>query len=139
MSTSTGSVADDLRVVRDAGVPQKVVARPQVDLVVALRGAHTAREHDVVLHPSVGMEARLATGLGDDADDADIARHAPIHRLDADSRPGPTQLRRLAARTTTGGGVESIRNQAVGTSRARPMAASASSDGQALSFSICER
>jgi hypothetical protein len=41
--------------------------------------------------------------------------------------------------TNVGGGTSSIRNHAIGTSSASPMEARQVSDGDALSFSICDR
>jgi hypothetical protein len=46
---------------------------------------------------------------------------------------------RSAARTTIGAGTSPRKNQAIGTSSASPIAARQASDGEALSFSICER
>ncbi len=53
--------------------------------------------------------------------------------------PGPAVRGRSAARTMRGGDVESSSSHAAGTSIAPAMAASASSDGSAFSFSICDR
>ena len=57
-----------------------------------------------------------------------------------DTRPISDSLDgRSSARTTSGGGTSSTRNQAAGTSSASAIAMRQPSDGEALSFSIWER
>ena len=67
------------------------------------------------------------------------SRDVPASTSVITAPPGPAVCGRSVARTTRGGDVESSSSQAAGTSIAPAMAASASSEGSAFSFSICDR
>ena len=65
---------DDLAVVRDRAVPAKVIARPDIDDVVALAQPETPAQHDVMLVTGVAVRAHARTDLrGLDLDDRDVA------------------------------------------------------------------
>ena len=138
MRTRALVVADDFRIVRDRAIPAHVVAWTDVDDVVALGQPPSTTKHDVVL-VARRARGRPPASLGARPPRRSIRRVTRCHRP---ARRGRSRARSRcvrAARTTCGGGTSSIRNQAIGTSSASPIEARQESDGDALSFSICER
>ena len=133
-------VADDLGVVRDGAVPADVVARPQLHHVFALRHPPAAAQDQVMLVAGVGVQARPSAGRGDTLDDRPGRGVSPPSTRSIRPRPSRRpdgSLRR--SRTTVGAGSSSRKNHAIGTSSASPIEARQGSDGDALSFSICDR
>ena len=131
-------VADDLAVVRDRAVPPDVVAGADLDDVVALGQPEPAAQDDVMLVAGMGVRARRADPAGPTTSRIETSRESARRR----ARPGRRPSRSPAAPwpgRRPGAGTSSMRNQAVGTSSASAMDARHASDGDALSFSICER
>ena len=106
-------------------------------MCVALGHPPPAGQHDVVLVAVMGVDAGGVTGLDDHLEDAHVARRPGVDLLDPDAPLGPV-VGRSRGRTTRGGADESSRSHAAGTSSAPAIVASASSDGTAFSFSICD-
>ena len=106
--------------------------------MVALRHPEPAAQHDVVLVAGVGVDPGVAALRQDDLDDRDVARAAPVDPLDphlvglADRAlcgADDDRRRRLVDEEPGDRHVERVADSVV----RQPM------DGDALSFSICDR